>query len=362
MLGDVRLERDIQQCNKCGKWRALQDEVLDIKRSGYSPGVRKLLSKAGADLCFDEASEHLHEFAGLRVTDKEIERITEGIGQEISNEDDEAVRVQMSGDPPMSEEMPAKLYIACDGTGVPVLKKETEGRQGKGESGEAKTREAKLGCVFTQTACTSEGEPIRDAGSTSYVGRIETAEQFGNRIYAEAQRLGLENAGQVIFLGDGATWIWNLAEQHFPKAIQILDFYHAREHLEALSRLLHPEDQSAREMFSSSLVGKLRQGLILDIIAELKNLELSGKKRKERDREVEYFEKNQSRMRYNEFREAGLFIGSGAIEAGCKSVIAHRLKQSGMRWSVRGANTIIALRCRIKSARFEDYWEQRLAA
>ena len=109
-------------------------------------------------------------------------------------------------------------------------------------------------------------------------------------------------------------------------------------------------------------MGKLRQGLVLDIIAELKNLELSGKKRKERDREVEYFEKNQSRMRYNEFREAGLFIGSGAIEAGCKSVIAHRLKQSGMRWSVRGANTIIALRCRIKSARFEDYWEQRLAA
>lgn len=362
VLGEVRAERDIVQCDRCGKLRALQDTVWDTKGTGFSPGVRKLLSKAGAALSFEEGSEFIREFSGLKVTAKSVERVSEGIGRDMMSQEDEAVREVMRGEETESDAGAEKLYIACDGTGVPVLKRETEGRRGRGEDGEAKTREVKLGCVFTQTSVTPEGEPVRDPHSSTYVGRIESADDFGPRLYAEAVRRGAEKSGQVICIGDGAPWIWNIADQHFPNALQIIDFYHAREHLETLGKKIYPEDKTAREAFSREIVGKLREGKTEEVIIKLKSLNLKGKIKEMRDCEVNYFERNKKRMRYNKFRQAGLFIGSGVIEAGCKSVIAQRLKQSGMRWSVRGADSIISLRCRIKSGRFEDYWENRRAA
>ena len=362
VLGEVKTERDIQQCDRCGSWRALQDTVWDTVGTALSPGVRKFLSEAGAALSFEEGAEFIRKLSGLKVTVKAVERVSEGTGGDMMSQEDEGVREVMRGEETEREAGAEKLYVLCDGTGVPVLKRETEDREGKGEDGEAKTREVKLGCVFTQTSVDSEGEPVRDAHSSTYVGRIESADDFGPRLYAEAVRRGVEKAGQVICIGDGAPWIWNTAAQHFPNAVQIVDFYHAREHLETLAKKIYPEDKNAREMFSREAVGKLRQGNIPEVIMKLQSIDLKGKLKKERDREVKYFEKNKSRMRYNEFREAGLFIGSGAVEAGCKSVIAQRLKQSGMRWSVRGANSVISLRCRIKSGRFEDYWEERRAA
>jgi hypothetical protein len=362
VLGEVTAERDIVRCDRCGRWTAVRDRAWDTERTGLSPGVRKILSEAGAALSFEEGAEFIRKLSGLKVTVKAVERVSESIGGDMQRQEDEAVREVMRGGETESEAGAEKLYIACDGTGVPVLKRETEGRRGKGEDGEAKTREVKLGCVFTQTGVNSDGEPVRDPYSSTYVGRIESADDFGPRLYAEAVRRGIEKAGQVICIGDGAPWIWNIAAQHFPNAVRIVDFYHAREHLETLGKKIYPDDRTAREVFSRETVGKLRQGKISEVIIKLNSMDLKGNLKKERDREVKYFEKNQNRMRYNEFRKAGLFIGSGVVEAGCKSVIAQRLKQSGMRWSVRGADSIISLRCRIKSGRFEDYWEDRRAA
>lgn len=116
---------------------------------------------------------------------------------------------------------------------------ETEGRQGKDETGRAKSREAKLGAVFTQVNVDVEGRPIRDEGSTTYVGAIETAEEFGQRIFTEAIRRGARFAEQMIVLGDGAPWIWNLAAEHFPGAIEIVDLYHAREHLTGIAKIIY---------------------------------------------------------------------------------------------------------------------------
>ena len=112
-------------------------------------------------------------------------------------------------------EAASTLYIAIDGTGVPVVARESEGRKGKQNRERAKTREAKLGCVFTQTRLDDQGRPRRDEHSTTSVGAIESAEQFGPRIYAETVRRGLKRAGRVVVVGDGATWIWNLADEHF---------------------------------------------------------------------------------------------------------------------------------------------------
>jgi hypothetical protein len=117
-----------------------------------------------------------------------------------------------------------------------VVKAETEGRAGRTQGQPARTRECKLGAVFTQTTIDDQGRPVRDEHSTTYAGAIETAEEFGLRVYTEAFNRGWDRATIRVVMGDGSRWIWNIAEQHFPGAIQIVDLYHAREHLWDLAR------------------------------------------------------------------------------------------------------------------------------
>jgi len=362
VLGEVRLERNIERCENCGQWRALEDVALDVENTAFSPGVRRMMARTGAEVPFEEARRLIWELAGVRITNKEVERKAEDIGEDIAYKEDQSVRAVFEDREEESGEAPETLYIAVDGTGVPVLKKETEGRIGKGEDGLSRTREVKLGALFTQTTVNSKGEPVRDPDSTTYTGRIETTDDFGPRLYAEAWRRGLPNAGTVVVLGDGARWIWNLAGDHFPSAIQIVDFYHAKEHLCQLAGILFPHDEDAKTKWRKELADDLWEGRIDTMLLKVRALNLKGEKKRETDRQLEYFEKNAPRMRYRDFRNMGLFIGSGVVEAGCKHVIAKRLKQSGMRWTVKGANSIIALRCCTTSRRFEDYWEQRRAA
>ena len=166
----------------------------------------------------------------------------------------------------------------------------------------------------------------------------------------------------MVVLGDGAPWIWNLAELHFPGATKIVDFYHAAEHLNAIAHLRYSEDEARRNAWFGRMRKRLLRGRVVEIIAELKGLKVGNKKQEALAKAVAYFEKNQERMRYDRYRKQGLFIGSGVVEAGCKSLIGQRLKLSGMHWTVQGANAIIALRCCLESGGFEDYWEERRAA
>ena len=251
-----------------------------------------------------------------------------------------------------------------DGTGVPVVKKETEGRKGKTDSQPAHTREVKLGCVFTQTTWGKEGYPIRDPDSTAYTGAIETAEEFGKRLYVEAWKRGWSRAQKKVVMGDGAEWIWNLADQHFPGAMQIVDLYHARQHLWDLGRKLYPNDQVAQKAWMKLHPKRLLdKGKIEKLLSALRSIVSTNPEVIDKIRlEAAYFERNAERMRYPNFRAQHLFVGSGVIEAGCKTVIGSRLKQSGMFWTVRGANAIIALRCCYLNHRFEDYWEARRTA
>ena len=256
------------------------------------------------------------------------------------------------------------LYIQMDGTGVPVVKKETAGRKGKLDGMPAHTREAKLGCVFTQTKSDAEGFAIRDPDSTSYTGAIETSEQFGKRLYVEAWKRGWNRAENKIVIGDGAEWIWNIAKDHFPGAVQIVDLFHARQHLWDLARLLHPIDIKRRNTWIGLHQKRwLDNGKIAKLVASLRSIQTSDPDLAKTIRtEADYFAANAVRMNYPKFRKQHLFVGSGVIEAGCKTVIGHRFKQSGMFWTVDGANAILALRCSHLNGRFEDYWEGRRVA
>lgn len=363
VLGKVKLNRSWFVCPECGEGRAVADEALDVSRTGFSPGLRRLMARAGSRETFRNGCDDLREYAGITVTPKDVERIAEKTGEEIRTwQEREQERIRAGASPIGLAEKPSIpiLYISYDGTGVPMVPWEVAGRRGKQEDGSAKTREVKLGCVFTQTTVDEEGYPVRDEGSTTYVGAIETAEVFGWRIYAEAVRRGLALARKVVILADGARYNWEIAAMHFPNAIQTVDLYHAREHLHDLCELVIPQGGRDLVRLETRWRTLLDEGQVERIIQKAGERLSRGEGAAEAvEKEIGYFETNKDRMRYADFRAQGLFVGSGVIEAGCKTIIGMRLKQSGMEWTVRGANAIIALRCCTLSNRMEDFWEQR---
>lgn len=361
-VGGVQCLRPYYLCEHCHRGQFPVDVELDVENTELSPGVRRMLAAVGHEAAFEHGRKQIELLAGLSVTTKAVERTAEAIGADIEARQQRELQQAMQLGLPISmgPRIPI-LYVEMDGTGIPVVRKESEGRSGKQDGQPAHTREAKLGCVFTQTRLDEEGYPVRDQASTTYVGAIENCEEFGRRLYAEAQQRGGARAEKKVVLGDGAEWIWNQADLHFPEATQIVDLYHSREHLWTLAAKLYANDGPAQNRWVLVQKDKLDDGKIEDLVASLRALEASHPGLAEAiQTEANYFERNQERMRYAQFRKQGLFVGSGVIEAGCKTVLG-RLKQSGMFWTVRGANAIIALRCCQISNKFEDYWEARRA-
>ncbi len=362
-LGRVELSRPYYLCSQCHKGQFPADAELDVDNTEYSPGVRRMLAVVGQEAPFDHGRQQMESLADLKVTTKAVERTAESIGADIAAREQQQIQRSLQLDLPivLGARVPF-LYVLMDGTGVPVVKKETEGRAGKRPGEPAHTREAKLGCVFTQTKWDAEGYPIRDPDSTTYTGAIETADEFGKRIYLEAWNRGWSRAEKKVVIGDGAEWIWNIAQEQFPGAVQIVDLFHARQHLWDLARKLFPLDKAERERWIATEQDKLDRGNIEELVRSLRAIQTADSDlSKEIFTQADYFDKNRERMRYPKFREQHLFVGSGVIEAGCKTVIGGRLKQSGMFWTVRGANAIIALRCCQMNGEFEDYWESRAA-
>jgi hypothetical protein len=244
-VGEVTVARPYYLCPRCHHGQFPADVELDIENTEFSPGVRRMEAVVSQEAPFDHGRRQMKLLAGLDLTTKAVERTAEAIGEDIAAREREEMNRAMQLDLPMVVGKPIPiLYVEVDGTGVPVVKKETAGRQGKAEGQPSHTREAKLGCVFTQTAWDREGYAIRDLDSTTYVGAIETAEEFGKRIYLEAWKRGWSRAEKKVVIGDGAEWIWNIAAQHFPGAIQIVDLFHARQHLWDLARKLCPNQEA----------------------------------------------------------------------------------------------------------------------
>lgn len=364
-VGTVEVSRPYYLCPNCHEGQFPTDQELDIVHTEFSPGVRRMPALVGQQASFDHGREQMKLLAGLDVPTKSVERVAESIGQDIARQQQQEMDCAGQLDLPIliGEAMPI-LYVQMDGTGVPVVKKETEGRKGKLDGLPAHTREVKLGCVFPQTKWDKEGFAIRDPDSTTYTGAIENAEQFGKRLSVEAWKRGWSQAEKKVVMGDGAEWIGNLAKEHFPGAIQIVDLFHARQHLWDLARLLYPNDTKRRNAWIGLHQKRwLDKGKIAKLVASLHSIQTPDADLAKKIRnEADYFAANAARMNYPKFRKQHRFVGSGVIEAGCKTVIGHRLKQSGMFWTVKGANSILALRCSYLNGRFEDYWEGRRAA
>jgi len=363
ILGEVRYSRTLFQCPACQGTRYPGDEELDVVGTGRSPGLRRLMGRAGSKTTFKEGRDDLKIYAGIKVSAKDVERVAERMGAEIeawSQREQEEVFRQ---DPSVGREKTIPvLYVSYDGTGIPMTSSELVGRRGKQGDGSARTREAKLGCVFTQTTTDEKGFAVRDPDSTSFVAAIESSDEFGRRIYAEAVRRGLYDAHRVVVVGDAAEWIRTIAEEHFPEAIQIIDLYHAREHVSTLCKLLFGLNEKQIVQHRIRWWTYMDEDKIERIIQQAREkLPSADGDREMAQREITFLDKNKERMRYKTFRSTGLFVGSGVAEAGCKTLIGHRLKQSGMEWSLRGANAILSLRSAVQSGRFEEYWESRIS-
>jgi hypothetical protein len=363
-VGWAEVSRPYYWCPTCHAGQFPADRELDIENTACSPGVRRMQALVGQAAPFEQGREQLQVLAGLEVTAKSVERTAEGLGAElVQREQEQSQQALQLPLPTVTGEPIPILYVQMDGTGIPVVKKETLGRQGKVAGLPAHTREVKLGCVFTQTTWDGEGYPIRAPDSTTYTGAVETADAFGRRLFREAWTRGWGRAHLRVVMGDGAEWIWNLTAEHFSGALQIVDLYHARQHLWEVARALYPNQtvpqKAWMKVHQKRMLDKGKIEKLVDALRSIRsrNAEVAEKLRTEAD----YFERNAERMRYPRFRRQHLFVGSGVIEAGCKTVVASRLKRSGMFWSVSGANAILALRCCHLNGRFEDYWEGRRA-
>jgi len=364
-LGPMRLERAYYSCASCHRGFCPRDRVLGMEGTSLSPAVTRMVGTAAALVSFAEGSELLGTLAGLAVPAKQVERTAEALGRAIAEDERQQVGVADA------TEIAPTLYLGLDGTGVPMRKSEVAGRPGKQADGAAKTREVKLCTVWSAEGRDEKGTPVRDAGSVSYSAAIESAatrdtqascSAFAQRVEREARRRGVERAPRHAVLGDGAPWIWNIAGEYFPAATQIVDRFHAKEHLSAVAKLLYGAPSELGEAWAKARYAELDTGRLSQIVAALATQYRTRRdraKREELRKCIGYLWANRRRMRYPAFRAQGLCTSSAVVEAGCKVAIGTRLKRAGMHWTVRGANAIIALRCCKLSGRFEDFWERR---
>jgi hypothetical protein len=326
---------------------------------GHTPGVARLICRASAQSAsYHHAAEDLRAYAGLSLESRNFGRFIAEVTPLLR----QAQAALPAAEPAQSIPI---LYVASDGTGVPLRRSELAGIKGKQPDGSARTREAKLGCVFTQTTTDEEGRPLRDPGSTTYVGTFEDCRELGTLLRAEAFRRGYAHAQTTVCLGDGAAWIWENARINFPGAVEILDFYHASEHAGDLAAAVLGacDDAKLQQTIWCRDMKARSSAPIIDsaqLLLEARRTALSAEQIQSAEREIAYFTTNAARTRYGEFQAKGYFIGSGVVEAGCKTVVGRRLKQSGMFWSHRGGDDLLALRCLILGPDFSRIWHARI--
>lgn len=355
IFGAFTLQRSYYHDAKQRQGHCPADAALGLE-GGYTPALAKLICLEGADeATYLKAERHLEQTGGIAVSARQIQRVVQRVGGAAQQWQERPVQPESV----QPCEAPI-MYVSADGTGVPMAPEELAGRKGKQADGQAKTRQAYLGCVFTQHKVDDEGHPVRDWESTTYVSGLMPIDEFGPCLRHEARRRGYGTAARVVVLIDGANGLANMAALNFPGCVQVVDFYHAMEHaglvLETLIGKTHADYRSRLNDWARRLLRNQVEALI----AEARQACAGQPQAPAVEKALHYFVSNVQRMQYGSYRAAGYFIGSGVVEAGCKTVIGGRCKQSGMFWSQSGAENILALRCIQSSRRTGDFWKHRL--
>ncbi len=334
-LGWIAVPRSYVRCRRCGSAWCPVDGPLGLQRDSHSPGVRRMTSRVGALMPFAVAAETLRDVSGIQLSASTVRTVTEGVGQRQEQRRQEQIaRAWREGWEPDRASRPDRWYVGMDG--VRIL-----GCDGQG-------REVKLGRIMRADAS------VRT--QSWYVAGVESAEAFGRRLAVVAHDRGVDAAVPMAVLGDGAAWIWHLADEHFPQAVQIVDWFHASERVWALGRAMYGEDAPQLESWVAAQLTRLAAGEAIELATDWATRAVRGAAAAVRDEQVRYFTNQASRMAYDRYRAAGWAIGSGMIESGCKAVIGQRHKGAGMRWSDAGAQTVANVRVLLFNKEWDAYW------
>jgi hypothetical protein len=338
VVGWITIRRASYACATCGHGACPLDAVLGLARDSLSPGLRRLTGRFGALLPFAEAARSLAAAARVQLSASTVRVVTEAVGARREAEVEAAIAAAWAhGLPPPGGPLPERLVVAMDG--IRIL-----GTDGSGH-------EIKVGVVVPLPG--TGVAPLRVAAS--YVAGLEPATGFGRRLALEAHRRGVEGARSMAVLGDGAAWIWALAEEHFPGALHIVDWFHASERVWELGRALYGAETPETTTWVEQQLARLRVGQAATLATEWQTLPARGEVAAIRDEQVTYFTNQAPRMAYDQYRAAGWDIGSGMVESACKQVIAARHKGAGMRWSETGAHTVAAVRVLLLNDQWHDY-------
>lgn len=365
LLGSIEVARGYYHCGVCKHGFAPLDTRLGVAGTSLSPGLARACALAGAEMPYGKSREFIGCVTGLDLASTStLARTTRAQGVRARD----LIAAEHAATPPAAvpaagTDGPDLCYIVMDGTGAPMLPSECVGRPGKDPGkhpdGRAGTREVKIGCFFTQTGRDPlTGDPVQDPGSATYISTFEPAATFGAHAKAEYRRRGFDQIRQPIVLGDGAKWIWGIAAEHFPHATQIVDYFHAREHLADLIKILTPV-LTDPGVFEQALVDHLDLGATTAIADAVEALDLPRKAPdlvKPAATEVGYFTGNHHRMQYADFHANGYYIGSGPVEAACNTIVKQRAKRAGMHWTIRGLDPVLALRTLHQSGRDQILW------
>lgn len=337
LLGTIALKRAYYLCPHCHQGSCPLDKQPGFCAGSIGAGLDELLALLGCQFSFAHSVEMVKQLTLVEVSPNRCRRSTEALGQLVV-EEEERVRPQVWEQPtlhlpPVSAESIDPLYISADG--VTVHTRETGWRA------------QCVGAVYTTKRSSSE---IRSQ-ATSCTTDLGSRPKFGQQLWLEAHRRGLPQAKTVVFLGDGAPWLWEMARDLFPQAIQILDWYHATSYLWAVAHELYPKDEQSLHHWLNPLFAALAQSNTALVLTQLHLLAASSPAARTA---ITYFNNNLTRMDYARYRKLNLQIGSGTIESACKHLIDARLKQAGMRWLIENARSLAKLRARCKRRRWAE--------
>lgn len=343
LLGTIQVKRAYYLCANCHRGRCPLDKQLGFCAGSISAGLDELLALLGCQFSFAHSAEMVKKLTLVEVSPNRCRRSTETLGQLVA-EDEERTRHKVWEQPtlhrsPVSQEPIDPLYISADGVTV--------------QTRETGWREQCVGAVYT-TKRTHLHSPEMRSQAISYTTEIGSRLKFAQLLWLEADRRRLQQATTVVFIGDGAKWLWEMAHDLFPQAIQILDWYHATTYLWAVAHELHPKNEQAAYQWLNPHLAALAQSNMTLVLRQLHLLTDSSPAARTA---ITYFTNNQSRMDYARYRKLNLQIGSGTIESACKHLIDARLKQAGMCWKIDNARFVAKLRARFKSQR----WSETLA-
>lgn len=348
LFGAIRLRRGYYRCPQCGASSLPYDRASGLDDGALSNRLASAISLVAVDISFQKACVKIEKLLGVKVDDNTALAAVQKAGAQALSRQQQAIeQFQRSGQLNEPTEPPKRLYLSSDGGMAPIRPQPT------GEAGDSiQWREVKCAAAWWESG---GGEHQQ-----RYAARIEPAETFGWKWWLLAAECGLRQAEQVVVIGDGAAWIWKLAERFFGRAVQILDWYHAVEHLWECSEQLYGPGHPDAARWSDQMKTVLWEGGGSALLERLRGF---GRRRREPcDALAEligYVESNVSRMAYPAYRAAGLQIGSGPVESTCKQLVTARLKQSGMRWTADGAEQTLALRCCWLNGQWDSFWQSK---